>query len=103
MIILVTGANGFLGRHIANTLKRAGHQVRELNRANGGDFERLRTPQAWLPHLDGVEAVVNCVGIIAETSSQRFSVVHGEAPIALFRACVAGGVRRVVQISALGT
>ena len=46
--------------------------------------------------------VVNAVGILRETKEQRFDILHGAAPRALFEACVAAGVRRVVQISALG-
>src|SRR5690606_24044460 len=40
--------------------------------------------------------------IIGEHSSQRFTVLQTQAPSALFRACAQAGVRRVLQISALG-
>lgn len=56
----------------------------------------------WLPHLDGIDAVINSVGIIGETGAQRFAALHSTAPTALFRACAHAGVRRVLQISALG-
>ena len=38
----------------------------------------------------------------ASTAQQTFERIHKRAPQALFTACVAAGVRRVVQISALG-
>jgi uncharacterized protein YbjT (DUF2867 family) len=56
----------------------------------------------WLAHLDGIDAVVNGVGIIGERGRQRFEPLHALAPSALFRACAETGVRRVLQISALG-
>ena len=102
MNILLTGASGFLGRNIATRLRAAGHQVRPVCRSQGVDFARMLEPVDWLPLLAGVDAVINCVGIIGETTTQRFQALHITAPQALFRACVSAGVRRVVQVSALG-
>ena len=102
MNILLTGASGFLGRNIAARLRAAGHQVRPVCRSQGVDFARMLEPVDWLPLLAGVDAVINCVGIIGETATQRFQALHAMAPQALFRACASAGVRRVVQVSALG-
>ena len=102
MNILLTGASGFLGRNIATRLRAAGHQVRPVCRSQGVDFARMLEPVDWLPLLAGVDAVINCVGIIGETTTQRFQTLHITAPQALFRACASAGVRRVVQVSALG-
>lgn len=66
------------------------------------DFARDLAAVDWQPRLVGVDVVVNAVGILRETDRQRFNTLHVEAPRALFDACVAAGVRRVVQISALG-
>lgn len=102
MNILLTGANGFIGRNIAAALAAAGHQVTPVSRRHGINFSDMTTPAQWLPHLKHIDAVINCVGIIGETSSQRFKPLHTLAPSALFRACEQAGVRRVLQISALG-
>lgn len=102
MKILLTGASGFIGRHVLSALQQAGHEVRAPSRRTGADFNARLTPEDWLPELAGVEAIINGVGIITESCSQRFKTVHTDAPIALFHACVIGGVRRVIQISALG-
>ena len=56
-----------------------------------------------MPRLSGVEIVINAVGIIREHGAQTFAAVHTDAPRALFEACVRSGVRRVIQISALGS
>ena len=110
MHVLVTGASGFLGGHIAEALSAAGHQVVAASRrghARHGralrlDFAALRTPDQWTPHLQGIDAVVNAAGILRERGTQSYEAVHVAAPRALFDACVRSGVRRVVQVSALG-
>jgi len=102
MKILLTGASGFIGRRLATALELAGHQVIPVSRSHGIDFCRMQTPSDWLPHLDGIDAVINAVGIIGESGTQRFDALHRLAPLALFQACARLGIRRVLQISALG-
>ena len=110
MHVLLTGASGFIGRHLAETLLEHGHRVRAAGRSAGppgtqhvpADFTRDHDPALWLPRLDGVDAVVNVAGILREQGAQTFSALHVRAPRALFAACVRAGVRRVVQVSALG-
>lgn len=62
----------------------------------------MHIPAAWLDLLDGVDAVVNVAGILREENGQTFQCIHIDAPLALAQACVQIGVRRFVQISALG-
>jgi uncharacterized protein YbjT (DUF2867 family) len=106
--ILVCGAHGFLGAAICERLVHAGHTVvkgvRQPRAARevAIDYAHDLTVASWMPKLAGIDAVVNAVGILVERSGQRFSEVHERAPVALFLACSAAGVRRVVQVSALG-
>lgn len=109
MIVLVTGASGFIGRHLVAALTRAGHVVIEARRgASAGanqidaDFTRDLDARDWTHKVAGVDAVINAVGILREQGEQTFERIHTRAPQALFAACAAAGVRRVVQISALG-
>ena len=102
MKILLTGANGFIGKHITSALLSNGHDVIPLSRHHGNDFNHMLNPEDWMPHLHGVDAVINSVGIIAETHGQTFANIHHHAPAALFHACLKANVKRVVQISALG-
>lgn len=91
MNILLTGASGFIGRNIVAALSADGHTVTPISRSQGINFCQMQAPADWLPHLAGIDAIINSVGIIGESASQRFEVLHHLAPIALFRACVAAG------------
>jgi len=96
--ILVLGAGGFIGGHAAAALRAAGHDVV----AGRIDYTRAQAREDWLPALHGMDAVVNAVGIIRERGRRTFQALHDAAPRALFDGCASCGVRRVIQISALG-
>lgn len=110
MKILVTGSTGFIGRHLAAAFRSAGHEVVALVRtarpdapgAVVGDYVRDVRAETWRPRLAGIDVVVNAVGILRERRGRTFSALHINAPRALFTACADAGVRRVIQISALG-
>lgn len=104
MRILVCGGNGFLGRHIVSALVDAGHDpvVRSRHSDPALDMVHTTTAPDWLPHLQGMDAVVNAVGALRDQPGRPLQALHADAPIALFDACVQAGVRRVVQVSALG-
>ena len=111
MQILLTGSTGFVGHTLKQALESAGHTV------YGGvsprhpkpgpqqvkmDFAHDTTAAVWLPRLQGMDAVVNAVGVLRDTAARPIAAVHEETPKALFDACAQAGVKRVVQISALG-
>ena len=113
MKILVLGATGLIGGHVLRALRAGGCTVIGASRRRPADecpegwiemdFGRMDNEGAWLPVLAGVDAVVNCVGIIREAHAGDFDRLHRAAPVALFAACQRIGVRRVVQMSALGS
>jgi uncharacterized protein YbjT (DUF2867 family) len=108
MNVLVCGARGFVGRATCDALRRQGHRVVEAASAAAGpsgiavDFVRDVDPARWLPRLAGIDAVVNAVGVLRDSPRRPIAAVHAQVPAALFEACAAAGVRRVVQVSALG-
>lgn len=104
MKMLLLGATGFIGRHVAQALQAQGHTVVNLPNPQGQrvDMACMTSVSDWLPRLAGVDAVVNAVGVLRERPSQPMAQVHTAAPVALFQACAQAGVRRVLQVSALG-
>lgn len=113
MRVFVLGASGFLGRRVVQALAHAGYEVvagvRSVPvRGEAGiayrkvDFNELDEARDWLPMLQGIDVVINTVGIFRESCGRRFLQLHEKAPQALFAACQEAAVQRVIQVSALG-
>ena len=64
-------------------------------------FEHRLSADAWLSAIEGVDVVVNCVGILRERGHETYERVHHLAPGALAGACACAGLR-LVHVSALG-
>lgn len=98
--VFIVGGTGFIGRHLAAALADAGHTVTALGRS-GIDLAR-DDEAAMAARLAGAALVVNAAGLVRDQGANRLVAVHAEGAIKLFRACERAGVRRLVQISALG-
>ncbi|MCB6182938.1 SDR family oxidoreductase [Leeia sp. TBRC 13508] len=113
MHVLILGASGMIGREITTQLAREGCEItgvgrRKPNQTDAShwqtiDFHQMADSANWLPLLKGVDAVVNCVGIIRENEPGEFDLLHRAVPVALFSACEQAGVKRVIQVSAQGS
>ena len=77
MRVLVTGAYGLIGAACLARLYATGHDVVAAGRNIRGarrrfpfaqwaaaDFTKLTDAPAWLPLLQGIDSVVNCVGVL---------------------------------------
>jgi uncharacterized protein YbjT (DUF2867 family) len=111
MKVLVCGSTGCVGRAVVHALRSRGHRVVEGSRGAADsphglkiDFAQAVAPAEWAARLRGrqVDAVVNCVGILMPSRGQSFERVHTQGPIELFRGASLAGVKRVLQVSALG-
>ena len=113
MLIAVTGATGFVGRHITTMLVRRGHAVRALVRrpTQARALESLGVElvpggladvAALTALTRGANAVVHLVGIIVEASGVTFHAVHVEGTRRVLEAAGRAGVERFVHMSAVG-
>lgn len=113
--VLILGASGFIGSHLAHAFARAGWTVRagarnpvEARRRMPSmdwvkaDFAGLTDAAGWMPLLAGVDAVINCVGVLQDGAGERNAVAHVAGPRALISACEGAGIRRLIHLSAVG-
>ena len=114
MKVLLTGANGFIGSHLTATFLAEGHAVRAAVRdpikflrrfpeaeAVAADLNRKTRAGDWSDVVQGIDAVINCAGILQTRRGNSAVSIHADAPSALFEAGAAAGVNRIVQISAV--
>ncbi|PHQ78105.1 MAG: oxidoreductase [Coxiella sp. (in: Bacteria)] len=114
MNILVIGANGFVAREIIIALKQAGHHITACARRHSclltaigikdiirADFLKDTTTECWLPRLNAIDVVINCVGVF-QTNKKNMWKIHVDTPKALFQACEQVGIKKIVHLSALG-
>jgi nucleoside-diphosphate-sugar epimerase len=111
-MILVTGANGFVGRGLAAHLRAAGRPVRlAVREADGAGEDRIAIGDIgvgtdWSPALDGVDTVIHLAGRAHVTKKQRdaltlFRRVNAAGTQSLARQAEAAGVRRFVLLSSV--
>lgn len=116
--ILVTGASGFVGRHLVSRLLADGHQVRGTSRHPQPD-QGQGVEWIWVPTLDAetdwsralaeVEIVIHLaalahqVGTQGEGHAEEFMAVNGRGTESLSKAIASSpSVRRMVFLSSIG-
>jgi NADH dehydrogenase len=113
VIVAVTGASGFVGRHLTALFLQRGHRVRALVRdlpraqflmKEGAELVpgSLDDGAALARLLAGADAAVHLVGIIVEWGRATFTAVHVDGTDRVLNAARAAGVRRFIHMSALG-
>ena len=116
-LVTIFGGSGFVGRYIARRLAKEGWRIRvAVRNPNEAMFVRpygavgqvepvfcnIRDDASVAAVLNGADAVVNCVGVLAETGKNTFAAVQAEGAERIARMAAAAGVSRMVHISAIG-
>jgi NADH dehydrogenase len=116
-LVVVFGGSGFIGTHVVRALAKRGARVRvAMRRPHLGHTLRvlgdvgqvqlvqanLRFPESVDAALEGADAVVNLVGVLADRGEQRFDRLHVDGARAVAEAAARRGISRIVHVSALG-
>lgn len=120
MTVLVTGASGFVGRHVAAELQRRSIKVRVARRANGSysvsdsGLEVLALPGSGVVPADWADLVEGCRAVIHlsarahvlqdshEDQTQAFRIANVDFARACAEAAARAGVGRFIFMSSVG-
>ncbi len=116
-LVVVFGGSGFVGKQVVRALAKAGKRVRvTMRRPHLGHELRVmgdvgqvqlvqanvRFPESVAHALDGADAVVSLVGVLAEKGKQNFQAIHVDAARTIAEAAAQAGIAKFVHVSALG-
>lgn len=113
--VLVTGASGFTGGHLARRLARDGFKVRALVRSatppawsdvSGIEFVQgdIRDPAAVKAAAEGVDTIYHIAAVYRQEGIERqhFFDINATGTENVMAAALENGVRRVVHCSTVG-
>jgi UDP-glucose 4-epimerase len=109
-VVLVTGANGFVGQHLTPMLASNGWTVRRASRMPTGEqnevlIESIGSTTDWQDALVDVDAVVHLAARVhapnEEHEFELYRAVNIEGTLNLARCAVRAGVRQFVFISTI--
>lgn len=112
MQILVTGATGFIGRHLVRALSKS-YSVRCLVRKSSDitplkdltiaiAYGDLLVKESLLPGLDGIDLVYHVAGEVYSRKTSDYYKGNVLATYSLLEACKEKGVKRIIFLSSTG-
>ncbi|WP_114945386.1 NAD-dependent epimerase/dehydratase family protein [Microvirga calopogonii] len=111
-LIALTGATGFIGRHLLNELPRRGYRVRVLLRrpsevpagASSAVIGDIASPHNMAAALRDVDMVIHSAGLAHAMSGRPeddYRTINTEATVKLAQAAERAGVKRFVFLSSI--
>ena len=116
-LVTVFGGSGFVGSQLVRALAKRGWRVRVAVRrpdrawklqtsGTVGQIQAVRCDatrhEDVASALHGADAAINLIGILYESGRRSFRAMHVETSRNIAEAAAAAGVKRLVQISAIG-
>jgi NADH dehydrogenase len=116
-VVTVFGGSGFIGRHLVRALANEGWRVRIATRRPDLAYHlqplgkvgqihavqaNIRFPDSLAAALQGADAAVNLVGILAESGKQSFDRVQAQGAASVAEAVKNAGIGKFVHVSAIG-
>ncbi|MGO8780602.1 MAG: complex I NDUFA9 subunit family protein [Rhodomicrobium sp.] len=116
-VVTIFGGSGFLGRYVVQALAKTGCRIKVAVRrpdlalhlqplGSAGQIAliqaNIRDEQSVMDALRGADAVVNLVGILAQSGRQKFRAVHADGAERIAKAAHVHGARALAHVSAIG-
>ncbi len=116
-LVTIYGGSGFIGRYVARRMAKLGWRVRVAVRFPNealfvkpygavGQVEPLfcniRDDNSVAAAMQGADAVVNCVGILAESGKNSFDSIQYEGAERIARLAAENSIGTMVHVSAVG-
>ncbi|TDE35922.1 complex I NDUFA9 subunit family protein [Antarcticimicrobium sediminis] len=116
-LVTIYGGSGFVGRYIVRRMAKAGWRIRvAVRRPNEAMFVKtygavgqiepllcnIRDDESVAAMMQGADAVVNCVGLLAEAGRNSFAAIQEAGAERIARIAAEQGVAQMVHISAIG-
>ncbi|MCE8006553.1 complex I NDUFA9 subunit family protein [Aestuariivita sp.] len=116
-LVTIYGGSGFIGRYVARRMAKEGWRVRvAVRRPNEAIFVKpygvvgqvepvlcnIRDDASVGAVMQGADAVINCVGILAPSGKNTFDAVQAEGADRIARIAAEKGIAQMVHVSAIG-
>jgi len=113
MNILITGATGFIGRHLVSYLITLGYEVTSLCRSPGhGSTSKTQwantisipdITEVNAVHLNNIDTVIHLAGIAhnRRAGASEYHRVNVQGTRQLLDACIEAGVKRIIYLSSI--
>ena len=108
MKLAITGGTGFVGQHLIDAARAAGHSVLALTRRPQSTRDGLTwidgalSDSASLERLiDESDAVIHVAGVLKARDAEGFELGNVTGTLAVLAAATAGGTQRFVHVSSL--
>ena len=116
-IATILGGGGFIGRYLVQNLTKKNYRcfITTRNAFKKG-YLKTQAPPGAIEFIDwslndlskikeaikNSDVVINLIGILYETRRQKFTNIHAEIPNIISKLCAENGVKKFIQVSAIG-